>query len=99
MNATPDQIKNGLNEAQASAVMIAETTFVSGPEYIAAITAIAQAQASRTPANQLKAEEASFAFLVANPEHAMTLINKRIAARSTAKPLCDAAQRALKGQD
>ena len=99
MSNTTQQIQSALTEAQASAVMITESGFINCPEYIAAITAIAHSQSSPSPANELKAEGESMAFLVANFDYAMASISKRIASRSAANPTSDAANRALSGQD
>jgi hypothetical protein len=97
---TAEQITSALNEARASAVMITEGIYTeSGPEYIAAITAIANEQQHPTPANAAKAEDTAMAFLLARPEVAMDAINKRIARRANRAPLSDAAQRILRGED
>jgi hypothetical protein len=94
------EITAALAEAKASAVMITEGIYTeSGPEYIAAITAIAASQTRPSPFAALAAENASLAFLVACPEVAMAAINKRIAARAAKAPISDAAARALVGQD
>lgn len=95
-----DQIQAALTEAKASAVMITENIWSeSGPEYVAAITAIATAQTRPTVENKLAAENLSLAFLVACPDVAMAEINRRIAARAAKSTLSNAAQIALAGQD
>jgi hypothetical protein len=94
------EITAALAEAKASAVMITEGIYTeSGPEYIAAITAIAAAQSRPSPFAALAAENAALVFLAACPEVAMNAINKRIAARAAKSPISDAAARALIGQD
>ncbi len=97
---TNTEITAALAEAKASAVMITEGIYTeSGPEYIAAITAIAAAQSRPSPFAALAAENAALAFLTACPEVAMNAIGKRIAARAAKAPISDAAARALIGQD
>jgi len=97
---TTTDITAALAEAKATAAMITEGIYAeSGPEYVAAITAIAAAQSRPSAAASLRAEEASLAFLVACPQVAMTAINKRIAARAAKAPISDAAARALRGED
>jgi hypothetical protein len=94
------EITAALAEAKASAVMITEGIYTeSGPEYIAAITAIAASQTRPSPFAALAAENAALVFLAACPEVAMNAINKRIAARAAKSPISDAAARALIGQD
>jgi hypothetical protein len=97
---TNTDVTAALAESKASAVMITEGIYTEfGPEYIAAITAIAASQSRPSPAANLAAENAALAFLVACPEVAMAAINKRIAARAVKAPISDTAARALIGQD
>jgi len=97
---TTTEITAALAEAKATASMITEGIYTeSGPEYIAAITAIAAAQSRPSPSAALAAENAALAFLVACPEVAKAAINKRIAARAAKAPISDAAARALRGED